>query len=84
MDQLELVDRIKAGHYMRTPSQNERIGKGERPLKTPNKTKPDPDEVCTQKESHLHIMERPSKHILSWMHTLPKYVESFSIFGTIK
>ena len=61
MDQLELVDQIKAGHNLRTPSQNKRTGEGERPPKRPNKTKPDPEEVCTRKESHLHIMERPSK-----------------------
>ena len=78
MDQLEFVDQIKAGHYRRIPSQNERIRKGERPPKRPNETKSDSEEVCTLKESHQNIMERPSKMCFSWLHTLPKYVDSFS------
>ena len=84
MDQLEFVDQIKAGHYRKIPSQNERIRKGERQLKRPNETKSDSEEVCTLNESHLYIMERPSKKFVSWMHTLPKYVDSCLLFGITK
>ena len=84
MDQPELVDQIKIGHYKKAPSQIERRGKRERAAKRLNETNSCSEEDRTLKGSHLSVLERPSKKFVSCLLTLPKYVERFRIFGDTK